>query len=204
MGTYNPVMVWRKQSWKGIHQEGGRGGDKKGDGFRISQTNCKWVHRIRDILLMTERSSEGFAREQSSVWDMLLNECSSEGLSREQSSVWDILLNRCMTWMLKVPWTAKKSNEVILQLANEQRPVFRDVIKRQSKFICHILGKGGIEHAVTTVKIVGKKNRGRQREKIWDGLTNWMRMRSNADLMTKTRDRNMWRFMIANDCQQSI
>jgi hypothetical protein len=52
--------------WKGISQEGGRVGDQKGDGFRISQTSFKLVHHMRDILLMIERSSERLPREQSS------------------------------------------------------------------------------------------------------------------------------------------
>jgi hypothetical protein len=33
------MKVWRRgESWKGIYQEGGRGGDQKVDEFRISQT----------------------------------------------------------------------------------------------------------------------------------------------------------------------
>jgi hypothetical protein len=31
-----------------------------------------------------------------------------------------------------------------------------------------------MEHAVTTGKIVGKRDKGRQPEKILNGLTNWM------------------------------
>jgi hypothetical protein len=35
------MKAWKRESWKGINQEGGREGDQKGDGFRISQTDCK-------------------------------------------------------------------------------------------------------------------------------------------------------------------
>jgi hypothetical protein len=41
LGTLNAMKVWRRESWKGIYQEGGRGGDQKGDGFKISQKICK-------------------------------------------------------------------------------------------------------------------------------------------------------------------
>jgi hypothetical protein len=66
-------------------------------------------------------------------------------------------------------------------------------MKRQSKFIEDIKRKGRMELAVTTGKIVGKRDRGRQREKILDSLTNRMGMRSNTDLITNIRDRNMLR-----------
>jgi hypothetical protein len=31
------MNVWKRESWKGIYQEGEEGGDQKEDGFRISQ-----------------------------------------------------------------------------------------------------------------------------------------------------------------------
>jgi hypothetical protein len=41
---------------------------------------------------------------------------------------------------------------------------------KQSKFKRHILRKGLLEHIVTTGKILGKKDRGRQPEKIQNSL----------------------------------
>jgi hypothetical protein len=38
--------------------------------------------------------------------------------------------------------------------------------RRQAKFIGHVLGKGKLEDIVTTGKICGKLDRGRQREKV--------------------------------------
>jgi hypothetical protein len=39
-GTTNG-KVKKRESRKGVYQEGGGGGDQKGDGFRISQTVCR-------------------------------------------------------------------------------------------------------------------------------------------------------------------
>jgi hypothetical protein len=36
--------------------------------------------------------------------------------------------------MMKVPWTAKPSNKIILQTANETRTLIEDIGKRQSHF----------------------------------------------------------------------
>ncbi|GFN98551.1 hypothetical protein PoB_002505700 [Plakobranchus ocellatus] len=42
--------------------------------------------------------------------------------------------------------------------------------KRQATFLGHVMRRGKLEHLVTTGKFEGKRSRGRQREKIMDGL----------------------------------
>src|ERR1700729_2188618 len=61
--------------------------------------------------------------------------------------------------MLKIPWTAKRINENVLNEAKEQRRIIARIRKRQSKFIGHILRNGKLEHIVTTGKILGKRDR---------------------------------------------
>jgi hypothetical protein len=61
-------------------------------------------------------------------------------------------------------------------MANETRILIKDIRKRQSDFFGHIIRKEQIEHLVITGKISGRRNRGRLREKILDGLANgWER-----------------------------
>jgi hypothetical protein len=65
-------------------------------------------------------------------------------------------------------------NKATLLEANEQRHIFADIMKRQAKFIAHVLKKRTLEDIMTTGKISEKRGRGRQRENILDGLTKWM------------------------------
>jgi DNA-directed RNA polymerase subunit L len=37
--------------------------------------------------------------------------------------------------MMKVPWTAKASNKIILQIANETRTLIKNIRKRQQHFL---------------------------------------------------------------------
>ena len=104
--------------------------------------------------------------------------------------------------MMKVSWTAKVSNKIILQMANETRTLINEIRKRQSNFFGHILRKGQIEHTVIMGKISGKKDRGRQREHFLDSLANWLGERSITEMINKARDRNGWRYMTANVCRQ--
>jgi hypothetical protein len=75
--------------------------------------------------------------------------------------------------MMKGLWTAKTSNVIILRRTNETHILIKDIRKRQSHFFRHIKRKEPIEHTVMTGKISGKRDRGRLREKIFDGLAVW-------------------------------
>jgi hypothetical protein len=70
-----------------------------------------------------------------------------------------------------LPWTDKITNENILKQVNEKRKTIKELRNKQSRFIEHILRKGKLENIVTTGKIIGRKDRGRQREKMLDSLT---------------------------------
>jgi hypothetical protein len=103
--------------------------------------------------------------------------------------------------MMKVPWTVKVSNKIILQMANETRTLIRDIRKRLSNFFGHIIRKEQIEHTVITGKISERRDRGRQREKILDGLARCLGERSITEMINKARDRNGWRYMTVNVCR---
>ncbi|GFO45100.1 hypothetical protein PoB_007160500 [Plakobranchus ocellatus] len=75
--------------------------------------------------------------------------------------------------MLRIPWTAKKTNERVLNEANK-RTLVRTIRKSQATFLGHVMRRGKLEHLVTTGKFEGKRSRGRQREKIMDRLATWL------------------------------
>jgi hypothetical protein len=105
---------------------------------------------------------------------------------------------------MRIPWTARKPNAEILIEANEQKHIIADMRRRKAKFIGHDLRKGKLEDIVTTGNICGKRERGRQREKILDSLTKKMERKTATELITSTRDRKMWRGVTANVFRQGI
>ncbi|GFO36672.1 hypothetical protein PoB_006317700 [Plakobranchus ocellatus] len=62
----------------------------------------------------------------------------------------------------------------------------------------HVMRRGKLEHLVTTGKFEGKRSRGRQREKIMDGLATWLGIGKVSDTLDAAKDRDLWRDMIAN------
>ncbi|GFO14810.1 gonadotropin-releasing hormone receptor [Plakobranchus ocellatus] len=100
--------------------------------------------------------------------------------------------------MLRIPWTAKKTNERVLNEANKRRSLVRTIKKRQATFLGHVMRRGKLEHLVTTGKFERKRSRGRQREKIMDGLATWLGPGKVSDILAAVKDRDM----IANAYKQ--
>jgi hypothetical protein len=69
--------------------------------------------------------------------------------------------------MMNVPWTAKVSNKIILQMANEALTLIKDIRKRQSDFFGHIIRKEQIEHIVKRVKFQGGETGGDNGRRFW-------------------------------------
>jgi hypothetical protein len=61
--------------------------------------------------------------------------------------------------MIRIIWTARKTNTDILIVANEQRIIVPGLKKRQAKFIDHVLQKRKLEDIVKTGNICGKRDR---------------------------------------------
>ena len=74
--------------------------------------------------------------------------------------------------------------------------------KRQATLIGHVIRRDGLEHLVTTGILEGKRGRGRQREKILDGLTSWLGAQRVTDILSTMKDREAWRGMMANAMEQ--
>jgi hypothetical protein len=66
--------------------------------------------------------------------------------------------------MLKVLWTDKIPNEDNLKQVNEKIKTIKELRKKQSRFRENLLRKRELENIVTTGKISGREDRGRQQE----------------------------------------
>ncbi|GFN85893.1 UDP-glucuronosyltransferase 2a1-like [Plakobranchus ocellatus] len=88
------------------------------------------------------------------------------------------------------------------QLSCSQLPGHRTIRKRQATFLGHVMRRGKLEHLVRTGKFEGKRSRGRQREKIMDGLATWLGTGKVLDTLAAVKDRDLWRDMIANAYKQ--
>ncbi|GFO43397.1 craniofacial development protein 2-like protein [Plakobranchus ocellatus] len=74
--------------------------------------------------------------------------------------------------------------------------------KRQATFFGHVMRREKSENLVTTGMLEGKRSRGKQREKLIEGLTDWLKAGKSLEAIEATKDRKKWRTMIANAVKQ--
>ena len=64
--------------------------------------------------------------------------------------------------MLRIPWTAKKTNEMVLKEAETNRSLMQKIRKQQATFSGHVMRREGLEHFLTTGKTRQEKKQGKK------------------------------------------
>ncbi|GFN97261.1 mannosyltransferase [Plakobranchus ocellatus] len=63
--------------------------------------------------------------------------------------------------MLRISWTAKKTNDTVLEEAHTTRLLISKIRKRQATFFGHVMRREKLENLVTTGMLEGKRSRGK-------------------------------------------
>ena len=100
---------------------------------------------------------------------------------------------------MKVSWTERRTNESILEEIGKRRELLDLIRTRQLRFLGHVMREEELENLCITGKICGDRGRGRPRLKYMDSVRKVIGGGLSAGkLLQKTRDREEWKFMIAN------
>ena len=156
--------------------------------------------RLKKILSNVRMNIEARLRIMKCyVWSKMLYGCETWTISKvmrdrlEAAEMW--LLRR----MLRIPWTAKMTNEEVRERAGVKREVIATIRARQLNFLGHILRENKLEKLTLQGKIEGRRARGRQRMKYMDSLLkDNNRISGMRELMRLAEDRKSWRSMIAH------
>jgi len=91
---------------------------------------------------------------------------------------------------LRVPWTARTSNQSVLKEINPEYSLERLMLMLKLQYLGHLMQRtNSLEKTLMLGKIEGRRRRGRQRMRWLDGITDTMDMSlSNLQVTVKERE----------------
>src|SRR5574337_1158954 len=111
------------------------------------------------------------------VFSVVMYGCESWTVKKAECRRIDALALWCWRRILRVPWTARRSNQSILKEISPGCSLAGLMLKLKLQYFDHLMQKAeSFEKTLMLGKIEARRRRGRQRMRWWDGITDSMEM----------------------------
>jgi len=126
------------------------------------------------------------------VFPVVMYGCESWTVKKAQNQRIDVFKLWCWRKLLRVPWTARRSNWSILKEINPEYSLEGLMLKLKLQHFGHLLRTAKLlEKSLIMGKIEGRRGRGHQKMRWLDGITDAMDM-NLGKLQEIVRDRSIW------------
>ena len=138
---------------------------------RKAMTNIDSILKSRDITLLTK-----VYLVKALVFPVVMYECESWTIKIAEHWRIDAFELWCWRRLLRVPWTARRSNQSILKKISPEYSLQALMLKRKFQYFGHLMRRTfSLEKTLNLEKIEGRR-RERQRLRWLDGITDSMDM----------------------------